>query len=96
MQMKNLRSLFHQKTSPSSARYEARGRHNLSLPAPTEQSTLSQSCTIGVARGNMEEYIVVLCFETRCPKQKTVARLKSKYLHQKKFGVGYVTVVYRV
>jgi len=25
-------------------------------------------------------YLVVLCFERRCPKQNTVAHLKSKYL----------------
>jgi len=31
-------------------------------------------------------YLVVLCFERRCPKQNTVARLKSKYLAPKVLG----------
>ena len=31
--------------------------------------------------------LVVLCFERRFPKQNTVARLKSKYLPPKNFGV---------
>jgi len=38
-------------------------------------------------------YLVVLCFEKRCPKQNTVARLKSKYLSQKKFGLATLLAV---
>ena len=33
-------------------------------------------------------YLVVLCFERRCPKQNTVARWKSKYLPPKHFGLA--------
>jgi len=34
-------------------------------------------------------YFVILCFEKRCPKQSSLARLKLKYLPQKKFWAGY-------
>jgi len=47
------------------------------------RALLTSTCAIGVASGakgdmtrNSLENLVVLCFERRCPKQNTVARLK--------------------
>jgi len=44
---------------------------------------LRDRSTIVVAKGHTDPkflvYLVVLCFERWCPKQNTVARLKSKY-----------------
>ena len=37
-------------------------------------------------------YPVVLCFERRCPKPNTVARLNSKYFGSPKFWAGYTSV----
>jgi len=48
------------------------------------------SLCIGVARGvkghgpKFLAYLVILCSERQCPKQNTVARLKSKYLAPQK------------
>jgi len=60
--------------------------------------------TIGVARGiqgamspNVLAYLAILCFEKRCPRQNTVARLKADILaptffwYPKKFWAGYTT-----
>jgi len=55
-----------------------------------------KSC-IGVARGwhppKCFAYPIILCFEKRCPKQHTVARLKSNILPLPKFGASYVTEI---
>ena len=40
---------------------------------------------------NFLAYLVVLCFERRCLKQNTVARLKSKIFAPPKFWAGYTT-----
>jgi len=44
---------------------------------------------------NFLAYLVILCFERRCPKQNTVARLKSKFLAptKKYFWAGYATAL---
>jgi len=36
-------------------------------------------------------YLVILCFERRCPKQNTAARLRAKYLAPQNFWAGYAT-----
>jgi len=36
-------------------------------------------------------YLVVLCFERRCPNPSTIALLKSKYWLLPKFWTGYAT-----
>jgi len=59
----------------------------------------SIAAAIDVARRAKEEcppklvaYLVILCFERRCPKQNTVARLKSIDFPPKKFWTGHATV----
>jgi len=44
-----------------------------------------------MALGKLLAYLVVLSFKRQCPKQNTVARLKSKGLAQKRFWAGYAT-----
>jgi len=40
---------------------------------------------------NFLAYIVILCFERRCSKQNTVARLKSNDLARQIISAGYAT-----
>jgi len=42
----------------------------------------------GVMNPKFLAYLVVLCIKRRCPKQNTVAHLKSKYLPPKIFGLA--------
>jgi len=46
----------------------------------------------GVMPPKFLEYFVILCFESRCPKQNTVARLKSNDLAPPTIWAGYATV----
>ena len=57
--------------------------HQLWIAPSNRYQCTKQQEAIGVARGLVPQflaYLVVLCFEKRCPEQNTVARLKSKYL----------------
>jgi len=48
--------------------------------------------SIGLAKDpKFLAFLVILCFEKRCPKLNTVARLKSKDLPPKIFWAGYAT-----
>jgi len=54
-----------------------------------EESKIPRVRIIGLAK--FLTYLVIFCFERRCLKQNTPARLKSKYVVPPKFWLGYDT-----
>ena len=59
-------------------------------PSPTKKSLVYVQRRSHGAKGIIDPkllaFLAILCFERRCPKQNTVARLKSRYFSQQKFG----------